>query len=124
MDFICIPLVWGCPTKISQEGDPQMRVCPRCHNVAVYQAKSRTWFEFCWVPLIPFSSSHIWKCNICNWEVKRVEGQPEPQLPGFQQQPYMSPPQPGYQPGYMSPQPMQAAHQPSYTNQGGYPKPG
>ncbi|KAK1925470.1 hypothetical protein DB88DRAFT_195911 [Papiliotrema laurentii] len=56
-------------------------MCPRCHNAAVTGATSRTWFEFFFVPLIPFSSNHIWICTICQWEMKKGDG-PDPQAPG------------------------------------------
>lgn len=50
--FFCIPIVFGCPDKTSQEGDGTPYVCPRCHNAQVVEAKSRTWFEICWIPLV------------------------------------------------------------------------
>ncbi|KAF8969905.1 hypothetical protein BDZ97DRAFT_1653103, partial [Flammula alnicola] len=59
----------GCSTKISPEGDQIPRICPRCHNAAVVSAKSREFFEFCFVPLIPMSNKHIWLCSICQWAV-------------------------------------------------------
>ncbi|CAO1626171.1 unnamed protein product [Parajaminaea phylloscopi] len=69
MDFcFCIPIIFGCPTKIKQEGDGTAYVCPRCHNAQVITAKSRTWFELCWVPLIPMKSKHIYACGICQWQ--------------------------------------------------------
>ena len=50
--FFCIPIMLGCPDKIKQEGDGTPYVCPRCHNAQVVEAKSRTWFELCWIPLV------------------------------------------------------------------------
>lgn len=50
--FFCLPIIFGCPNKIKQEGDGTPYVCPRCHNAQVVQAKSRTWFELCWIPLV------------------------------------------------------------------------
>ncbi|KOS15285.1 transcription initiation factor bdp1 subunit [Malassezia pachydermatis] len=77
--FFCIPIIFGCPNKIKQEGDGTPYVCPRCHNAQVVEAKSRTWFELCWIPLIPFSSKHIWLCGICQWQMPRGGGyQPQP----------------------------------------------
>lgn len=35
--------------------------------VSVMAAKSTTWFELFWVPLIPFSRKHMWLCSICHW---------------------------------------------------------
>lgn len=32
---------------------------------AVIDCSSRTWFEFFWIPLIPFTKHRIWKCGIC-----------------------------------------------------------
>ena len=50
--FFCLPIIFGCPTKTSQEGDGKPYVCPRCHNAQVVEAKQRTWFELCWIPLV------------------------------------------------------------------------
>ncbi|KIJ44215.1 hypothetical protein M422DRAFT_30391 [Sphaerobolus stellatus SS14] len=95
-------IVFGCPTKISQDSDSQpARVCPRCHNAAVVSAKSRTWFELFFVPLFPFTSSRIWICGICNWEIPH-QANYEPPLPGQVAPPgtYQptAHPQPTYQP--------------------------
>ncbi|GHJ88116.1 hypothetical protein NliqN6_4518 [Naganishia liquefaciens] len=101
MDFFCIPIACGCPTKIKQDEAGPARVCPNCHNASVISAKSRTWFEFCFVPLFPFSSDRVWKCGICQWEVERNKGF-EPQVAG---QGYIHPGQSGQyqQPGYGPP---------------------
>ncbi|KAL4074627.1 hypothetical protein V8B97DRAFT_1722405 [Scleroderma yunnanense] len=72
---VCVPLVFGCPTKINPEGDQSPRICPRCHNAAMFAAKSRTWFEFCFVPLIPMSSKHVWMCGICQLQTQMQPGQ-------------------------------------------------
>ncbi|TDL27283.1 hypothetical protein BD410DRAFT_713944, partial [Rickenella mellea] len=64
----------GCPTKITPEGDNTPRLCPRCNNASVFSAKSRTWFELCWVPLVPMKSSHVWVCGICQWNVPQQQG--------------------------------------------------
>ncbi|EPT05964.1 hypothetical protein FOMPIDRAFT_1137969 [Fomitopsis schrenkii] len=121
MDFIfCLPIIFGCPTKIKADGDQTPRVCPRCNNISVSSAKSRLWFELCWVPLIPMKSTRIWMCSICQWNIPLQQNW-EPALPGGNFQPggrdphqagpfpppsgYVnSPPgtyQPGYQPGYL-----------------------
>ncbi|PWN37864.1 uncharacterized protein FA14DRAFT_114134, partial [Meira miltonrushii] len=81
----CIPIIFGCPTKIKQEGGGQAHVCPRCHNAQVVTGKSRTWFEVCWIPLIPFKAKHIYICGICQWQAPQ-DGQYQPQVAG----------QPGY----------------------------
>ena len=44
--------MFGCPNKIKQEGDGTPYVCPRCNNAQVVEAKSRMWFELCWIPLV------------------------------------------------------------------------
>ncbi|EIW72577.1 hypothetical protein TREMEDRAFT_25132, partial [Tremella mesenterica DSM 1558] len=36
-----------------------------CHSASVVGASSRTWFEFFWIPLLPFTKSRIWICGIC-----------------------------------------------------------
>ncbi|PAV23573.1 cytochrome c heme-binding site [Pyrrhoderma noxium] len=80
--FFCLPVIFGCQTKIKPEGDPNdVRICPRCNNASVIQAKSREWFELCWVPLIPMNSKHIWICGICQWQVPIQQGW-EPMRPG------------------------------------------
>ncbi|KAH9934815.1 uncharacterized protein B0H18DRAFT_869216, partial [Fomitopsis serialis] len=108
----------GCPTKIKPDGDQTPRICPRCNNVSVTSAKSRLWFELCWIPLIPMKSNHIWMCSICQWNIP-LQSNWEPARPGgnfqpggrgvFQPGPQSGninlPPnnyQPGYQPGYIS----------------------
>ncbi|KAH9811052.1 hypothetical protein DFH28DRAFT_474039 [Melampsora americana] len=65
-----IPLQFGFPTKIKQIENQKndIRICPQCHNGSVYPCKTRTWFEFCFVPLIPFKSKQIWFCSICKWQ--------------------------------------------------------
>ncbi|KZP23608.1 hypothetical protein FIBSPDRAFT_737216, partial [Athelia psychrophila] len=68
----------GCTTKISPDSDQQPRVCPRCHNGSVFGAKSRQWFEFCFVPLVPMSSKHVWMCSICQWQVPIQQGYVQP----------------------------------------------
>jgi hypothetical protein len=65
--------------------------CPRCRNgqwfveysawkdshnrppplVSVFPAKKTTWFEFCWVPLLPVHWQHLWVCHICSWQEKK-----------------------------------------------------
>ncbi|KAJ3726353.1 hypothetical protein DFJ43DRAFT_1087804 [Lentinula guzmanii] len=66
--FFFLPLIFGCPTKVKPDGNEQTaHFCPRCNNASVYSAKSRTWFEFFFVPLIPMKTKHIWMCGICRW---------------------------------------------------------
>ncbi|EGG01629.1 uncharacterized protein MELLADRAFT_110840 [Melampsora larici-populina 98AG31] len=81
-----IPLQFGCPTKISQVEDQKsdIRICPQCHNGSVYTCKTRTWFEFCFVPLIPFKSKQIWLCSICRWQAIKDENPDNgpPKVPG------------------------------------------
>ncbi|KAH9441191.1 hypothetical protein MJO28_015842 [Puccinia striiformis f. sp. tritici] len=65
-----IPLQFGCPTKISQVDSEKddIRICPQCHNAAVTSCKTRMWFEFCFLPIIPFKSKKVWICSICRWQ--------------------------------------------------------
>ena len=70
--------------QITQDAPEQGRMCPRCNNgmlpppfqldflkarplisASVVGAHSRMWFEFFWIPLIPFPKSRIWVCGIC-----------------------------------------------------------
>ncbi|KNZ75351.1 hypothetical protein J132_03561 [Termitomyces sp. J132] len=45
-----------------------------CFAVSVMAAKSTTWFELFWVPLIPFSRKHMWLCSICHWSLPITHG--------------------------------------------------
>lgn len=45
----------------------QSELCLTTLTAAVISAKSKEYFEFCCVPIIPMSSKHIWSCNICSW---------------------------------------------------------
>ncbi|KJA18581.1 hypothetical protein HYPSUDRAFT_45128 [Hypholoma sublateritium FD-334 SS-4] len=115
MDCFFLPIVCGCSTKISPEGDQTPRICPRCHNAAVTSTKSKEYFELCFVPLVPMSTQHLWRCAICQWAVPIQPGW-EPQLvtnvptqPGG-----YYPAQPGMQPNFV-PQGYQGA--PAYQGQ-------
>ncbi|WVN89124.1 uncharacterized protein L203_104340 [Cryptococcus depauperatus CBS 7841] len=77
---LCIPLVCGFPEKFKQDEPAPGRMCPRCYNAAVVGGSTRTWFEFFWIPLIPFTKHHIWLCSICHWQMRKGEG-PDPQPP-------------------------------------------
>lgn len=67
--------MFGCPSKIKQEGDgtcvalpgsmtplavfadtrwcwSRPHICPRCHNAQVVRAKRSKRFELCWIPLV------------------------------------------------------------------------
>ncbi|KAF5324770.1 hypothetical protein D9611_004553 [Ephemerocybe angulata] len=91
--FFCLPILFGCKTTVKPDGDQIPRVCPRCNNAAVISAKSRDWFEICFVPLIPMSSKHIWTCSICQWSMRVEAGGWEPTPVG-----QAGPPPAGYYP--------------------------
>ncbi|TFL07702.1 hypothetical protein BDV98DRAFT_34534 [Pterulicium gracile] len=100
-DCFCLPIICGCSTSVKPDSDgpTQMRLCPRCSNATVISAKSRSWFELCCVPIIPYSSKHVWVCQTCQWQ-QEVGGM-EPAIPqqGYmhpnqQQQPQWGPPPP------------------------------
>jgi ribosomal protein L37AE/L43A len=105
--FFCLPIFFGCQTKIKPESSGQpSRSCPRCHNASVIAAKKTTWFEFFFVPVIPFSSKHIWICGICQWKSPQGAGQFEPAIAGAHPPGgYQQPNAPGYQPVYLAQQP-------------------
>ncbi|KAJ7168196.1 hypothetical protein C8R43DRAFT_983393 [Mycena crocata] len=107
--FFCLPILIGCQQKIKPEGDFTARVCPNCHNAAVFSAKKTTWFEFFFVPLVPLSSKHVWICQICHWMAPHGAGQWEPTIAygGYQQ--------PNYETGYAQPTPNN--YQPTYLQQ-------
>ncbi|GBE79097.1 hypothetical protein SCP_0202940 [Sparassis crispa] len=112
--FLCLPIFFGCPTRIKPEGNQTPRICPRCGNASVHSAKSRLWFELYFIPLIPLSSKRIWICSICQWSIPMEAGW-EPGydfqrggVSNWQVPPpsgYINPPpnpyQQGYQPGYI-----------------------
>ncbi|KAF8163151.1 hypothetical protein B0H34DRAFT_694273 [Crassisporium funariophilum] len=105
--FFCLPIFFGCQTKIKPEGEQVLRLCPRCHNVTVFPAKSTTWFELFWVPIVPISKKHMWLCGTCQWK----ENVPKDQVglrsnntgpsTGAPLQTWIPPNQPGYQPAYI-----------------------
>ncbi|TIB14628.1 hypothetical protein E3P92_01413 [Wallemia ichthyophaga] len=68
MDFIPLCFSFSCPVKLKPDGQQptQPLLCPHCNNGALVPFKSRRWFEFCFLPIIPFGSDHIWFCNICS----------------------------------------------------------
>ncbi|KIK96736.1 hypothetical protein PAXRUDRAFT_825639 [Paxillus rubicundulus Ve08.2h10] len=81
----------------------------------MFAAKSRTWFELCFVPLVPLRSKHIWMCGICQLQAQMQPGWEPPlahpggyQYPVVQNQSGPSAPMDrpqndgkGYQPGYI-----------------------
>ncbi|KAJ8699517.1 hypothetical protein PTI98_002626 [Pleurotus ostreatus] len=106
--FFCLPILFGCQTKIKPDASQPPRICPRCHNASIVAAKSKLWFEFFFVPIFPMSSDHIWICTICQFRAPLQTGQWEPQVasnfgyfPPPQQQNWTAPNQPGYQPAYI-----------------------
>ncbi|KAF9072914.1 hypothetical protein BDP27DRAFT_1319630 [Rhodocollybia butyracea] len=118
--FFCIPLLFGCSTSIKPSGagkEQTAHFCPRCNNASVYSAKSRTWLEFFFIPLVPVKTKHIWMCGICQWAAPLAPGNWEPPIAyqnpqgsfGHQLEDY-SPPSGGFQAGY----------QPSYDQPPGF----
>lgn len=104
--FFCIPILVGCQVKIRPKGETVVGRCPRCRNMSVIPAKKTTWFEFCWVPLIPVYRERLWVCHICPWQTKRLKGEtsntsrggPAADLPLEE---FVAPVMPGYQPAYI-----------------------
>ncbi|KAJ8519887.1 hypothetical protein ONZ45_g3200 [Pleurotus djamor] len=75
-----------------------------------FAAKSKMWFEFFFVPIIPLSSDHVWICSICQFKAPiQQPSQWEPQIaqnfgyypPQNQNQNFVAPNHPGYQPAYV-----------------------
>ncbi|BGO95564.1 hypothetical protein NBRC10512_007822 [Rhodotorula toruloides] len=95
-DFIPLIFTCGCDRQLSQESG-QAHICPRCHNGTVFPTKERNCFTFCFVPLIPLGSSHIYHCSTCQWEASQSGPAPPvaPQPGGF-----YGPGQMGGAPGY------------------------
>ncbi|GJE90865.1 hypothetical protein PsYK624_070090 [Phanerochaete sordida] len=117
LDLIfCLPVLVGCQTKVKPEGDTAPRICPRCNNAAVYPAKSRMWFELCFVPLVPMKSKRVWICPICQWQLPIQPGW-QPPVVGEQQY------YPQQQQAFMSPQAFQPGYAPAYPPQAGYQSP-
>ncbi|EOR00366.1 hypothetical protein E3P81_01498 [Wallemia ichthyophaga] len=97
MDFIPLCFSFSCPVKLKPDGQQptQPLLCPHCNNGALVPFKSRRWFEFCFLPIIPFGSDHIWFCNICSWQADRNSFTPIPAP-----MPFHPPYQPQYRPPY------------------------
>ncbi|GAA5878622.1 hypothetical protein JCM8547_003847 [Rhodosporidiobolus lusitaniae] len=123
----CIPLcfVCGCDKSLKPEGNGQAHVCPRCNNASVTATKESNCFTFCWVPIVPLGSEHVWYCSICQWTAsQKGPAPPLAQHGGFHGAQGM--PMGGYggggygggpppQSGMMYPQqPMQPGYQPGY----------
>jgi len=73
----------GCQTKIKPEGEQDLRMCPRCHNGTVFAAKSTTWFELFWIPIVPISKKKIWICGTCQWRASLADNNaPQPAING------------------------------------------
>ncbi|THV07905.1 hypothetical protein K435DRAFT_709039 [Dendrothele bispora CBS 962.96] len=102
--FFCLPIFFGCQDTVKPDGNEQVaRICPRCNNGSVFAAKKKTWFEFFFIPLIPFNTKHIWMCSICQWAAPLGPGLWEPAIAYAPPQGWNSPPQSfqaGYNPGY------------------------
>lgn len=41
---------------------------------SMFAAKSRKWFELCFVPLIPLGSRQVWVCGICQLQTDMQSG--------------------------------------------------
>ncbi|KAH8930737.1 hypothetical protein BT69DRAFT_1255246 [Atractiella rhizophila] len=104
MDFcFFIPIVFGCPTKISQSSS-ETRVCPRCHNASCVPATSKRRFELCWIPILPLGKKEIWFCGICQWSGPK-DAQFQPQQVSWNPAAQFAQPPPaarkeGYNPSY------------------------
>ncbi|KAJ3928811.1 MAG: hypothetical protein NXY57DRAFT_964196 [Lentinula lateritia] len=76
---------------------------------SVFSAKSRTWFELFFIPLIPMNTKHIWMCGICRWVAPMGPGQWEPPIA------YQNPQQNfGHMQGRIPSNGFQQGYQPSY----------
>ncbi|KAA8910798.1 hypothetical protein FN846DRAFT_774804 [Sphaerosporella brunnea] len=42
-------------------------ICPNCHNAAVVPIKRRTFFTFCFIPLVPIHWGKELRCTICQY---------------------------------------------------------
>ncbi|BGP56683.1 hypothetical protein JCM8202_001301 [Rhodotorula sphaerocarpa] len=111
---MAIPLcfTFGCDRQLSQESDEAF-ICPRCHNGTCFRTRERNCFTFCFVPLIPLGTKHLYHCSTCRYSAS-ADGPPPPVAPqpgGFygQQGNYGAG---GYNPGYGQQQPMGYPTQP------------
>jgi hypothetical protein len=43
-------------------------------TASVFSAKKTEWFTFFFVPILPFSSKHVWLCHICRWMAPHAPG--------------------------------------------------
>ncbi|POY73430.1 hypothetical protein BMF94_3768 [Rhodotorula taiwanensis] len=75
-DFIPLCFTCGCDHQLSQEGHEAF-ICPRCHNGTVFPTKDRNCFTFCFVPLVPLGTKHLYRCTTCQWAAS-ADGPPPP----------------------------------------------
>jgi len=55
-------------------------VCPHCHNASVVPIKRRTFFTFCFIPIVPIAWGEELRCTICQYH----QGTSKQQLAGMQ----------------------------------------
>ncbi|GAA5990266.1 hypothetical protein JCM10908_005900 [Rhodotorula pacifica] len=116
-DFIPLIFTCGCDRSLRQEGG-QAHICPRCHNGTVFPTAEKNCFTFCFVPLVPLGTKHLYHCTTCQWNASQSGPAPPiaPQPGGF-----YAPGAPGgggyggggYNPGYGQQQPMGYPTQPA-----------
>lgn len=103
--FICIPILFGCQTKLKPEPNQAPQICPHCHNASVFPTKKNTWFELFFVPIIPLSRKHILLCMICGWQAALINHDQAPAIASANKprgvQGWDVPNQTGYQPAYI-----------------------
>ncbi|EIN05338.1 hypothetical protein PUNSTDRAFT_137451 [Punctularia strigosozonata HHB-11173 SS5] len=75
---MCSPAIpVGSVSKDARSGDPSEspRVCPKCHQAAVFQTKTTSSLVVLFVSVAPVgNTSHTWKCELCDWSTPLKEG--------------------------------------------------
>ncbi|TKG94344.1 zinc-ribbon domain-containing protein [Puteibacter caeruleilacunae] len=61
----------GFDTKVSEETNTTVSVCPHCNNINMWIAfKETTWFSLFFIPIIPLKTEYYKSCPICRYSIK------------------------------------------------------
>ncbi|CAB4253099.1 similar to Saccharomyces cerevisiae YBL029C-A Protein of unknown function [Maudiozyma barnettii] len=69
--FLFIPLICGTREFNSAYDNKPEHVglyCPHCHNNSVAAVKSKEFFTFYYIPLVPVHWGKQLRCSICSWK--------------------------------------------------------
>lgn len=91
----CMPMAFGCPSRLKADGESIQRICPTCNDLAVSSATAERWVMCFFIPTISLRSERYWVCSTCEWRAPIVPGGREPAvelgfLEGRRHQPIVS----------------------------------